>query len=184
MSKKEQRITLIICATLTQQKYHLASKHFQVTETDQFMLRILLHRVLLRLLCRVFKSTFTQSRTVWLSRCLSSLLVQTIWPPSKGKLKKTQHVGRKEEGIGLQAFPWLHLQLLLFKGFLVEHRMQQTPQHMLAGPPCFSFHLICLFLQKDQQYYGKEHQENRRKLNSILLQNTLVKEESICATVF
>lgn len=35
-------------------------------------------------------------------------------------------------------------ELLLFKGFLVEHRTQQIPPHMLTEPPCFQllFHLF------------------------------------------
>jgi len=126
-----------------------------------------------------------RSCTIWLPRCLSfSLLMQTSWPPLKGGPRKTQHVGGKEEGIGLQAFPWLHLQLLLFKGFLVEQETPQIPPHMHAGPPCFSLYFIFLFLKQDWQYYGNEHWENRRKLNSTLHRNTLVKAESIYATVF
>lgn len=143
--------------------------------------RLLLHRALLRLSWWVFKPENEMVRLLWLSRCLSfSLLLQTCWPLFKGEPRKTEHVEAKE---GQFVSKQLH-ELLLFKGFLVEHGAQQIPPHTLTEPPCFSSYFICLFLQKDWHYYGKEHQENKRNLNNILLWNILVTAGSICATVF
>lgn len=68
---------------------------------------LLLRRVLLSLSWWVFKPENEMVKLLWLSRCLSfSLLLQTSWPLFKGEPRKTEHVEGKEEGIGLQAFPW------------------------------------------------------------------------------
>lgn len=141
----------------------------------EFVLLLLL-RALLRLPWGVFKTDNEMAKLLWLSRCLSfSLLLQTIWPFFEGEPR----VGRRG---GL--VPKHSHKLLLFKGFLVEHGTQQIPPQMLTEPPYFSLYFICLFLQKDWHYYGKEHWENKRNLNNILLWNILVTAESICATVF
>lgn len=131
------------------------------------MLLILLHRVLLRLLCPVFTPTFTQES--------HHLAFQVLVLPSGADYlttfqRRTQEDTACGQEAGADWSPSIPMTTPPVTSFQrLSGWMQQIPLHMLAGPPCFSFYLICLFLQKDQQYYGNEHQENRRKLNSILL---------------
>lgn len=141
---------------------------------------LLLHRALLRLPWWVFKPGNEMIKLLCLSRCLSFSLLLCRLADHFSKVSPGRQSMWKGRRGGLEHSH----KLLLFKGFLVEHRTQQIPPQILTEPTYLSFYFICLFLQKDWHYYGKEHWENKRNLNNILLWNILVTAKSICAAVF